>query len=344
MDQSMENKERTDDAERAASRYIAQRETGPWGEQDAAEFDRWLAQSPLHRVVYYRFNAAWQEAGRLKALSAGHPVETHGRRRVAGMTLRAIAATLVIAVSAAAFFFRASLFPFSSYRTDVGGLQAVPLADGSRVTLNTDSVLRIALGKDERRVDLQRGEAFFEVAKDPGRPFVVTAGGQRVVAVGTRFSVRRDSGNLQVIVTEGTVRMEPDGFSASAGQAAVAPAEGEVTLLPRQDKMVLLPAGAIAHAAAGGLIVERKSLEKAEQQLTWRTGVLTFHDTSLADAAAEFNRYNARKIVIRDPVIADLQVGGVFGATQPEPFVRLIHDAFSVHVSEEPDAIVLSSK
>src|SRR3981189_822736 len=87
----------------------------------------------------------------------------------------------------------------TSYRTAIGGIAAISMKDGSTVTLNTNSDIRVALSETERRVDLEKGEAFFEVAKDPNRPFVVRVGDQRVIAVGTKFSVRREPNHVRVI-------------------------------------------------------------------------------------------------------------------------------------------------
>lgn len=322
----MESSERTSRAEFMASRFIAQRETGPWSDQDAAQLDAWLAEATLHQVIYYRLHAAWDEAGRLKALGGDSSAtrSDRGPRNHKSAPWYAIAATLVLAVAASAFIFRDTLLGADTYRTKIGGLEAVPLADGSRVTLNTDSIVRVALNDSERRIDLQKGEAFFEVAKDPNRPFVVSVGNQRVVAVGTRFSVRRDAEDLEVVVTEGTVRIETAGA-------------------PQPD-IRLLSAGSIARTHATRVLVEQKPLLDVEQHLTWRTGTLTFRDTSLADAIAEFNRYNKRKIIIRDPAIASLQIGGIFGATQLDAFVRLLRNGFPIDVSEEGDEIILTAK
>src|SRR6202040_1387699 len=96
----------------------------------------------------------------------------------------------------------------TSYRTAIGGIAAISMKDGSTVTLNTNSEIRVALNETERRVDLERGEAFFEVAKDHNRPFIVRVGDQRVIAVGTKFSVRREPNHVRVVVTEGRVRLE----------------------------------------------------------------------------------------------------------------------------------------
>ena len=107
----------------------------------------------------------------------------------------------------------------SSFRTAIGAITAVPMSDGSKVTLNTDSQIHIAVTGHERRINLGRGEAFFEVAKDPNRPFVVVAGHCRVVAVGTQFSVWREADEVRVVVTEGRVRVERDDAPSGDAQA-----------------------------------------------------------------------------------------------------------------------------
>jgi transmembrane sensor len=216
------------------------------------------------------------------------------------------------------------------YTTPVGGIASVPMADGSKVTLNTDSQIRIALTDTERRVELGHGEAFFEVSKDPVRPFIVHAGGKRVVAVGTKFSVRRDGNDIEVVVTEGKVRVE----GRAAGQGIRADGSADVFLTP----------GSIARADEAGVLIQRKTLPEAEEQLSWRTGVLMFRDQSLGDAVAEFNRYNVRKIVIRDPAVAALKIEGNFRATNVDAFVRLLESGFPVRAQVEPDKIVLTAK
>jgi transmembrane sensor len=260
--------------------------------------------------------------------NSGRPRLTSSASHRRGRFLAA-AAILLLSVSVAASYL--FLFPHGDrYTTPVGGLSSVPMADGSLVTLNTDSQIRVALTETERRVELRRGEAFFEVSKDPHRPFVVRAGTKRVIAVGTQFSVRRDGEDIEVIVTEGKVRVQDS-----------APRPGS-----RQDGSadVFLTAGSIARAGEAGVLVLRKTLPEAEEQLSWRTGVLLFRNQNLADAIAEFNRYNVRKIVIRDPTVAALKIEGNFRATNVEAFVRLLESGFPVRAQDEADRIVLVAK
>ncbi len=228
--------------------------------------------------------------------------------------------------------FKDEIFDAHRFTTVIGGLQAIPLSDGSRVTLNTDSELRIALNDRERVVEIEHGEAFFEVAHDPARPFIVKAGTRRVIAVGTQFSVRRAGADLRVVVAEGTVRYE--GRAGNTQSPAGAPSAGDV---------VLLPAGSIARAEGDAFQVEQRPVAEAERNLTWRNGFLTFRDTPLADAVAEFNRYNTRKIVIDDPTIAALEVGGVFRSNNVEPFVRLLQRGFAIQAAVRADRIVLTA-
>ncbi len=373
--------ERTNEIDDVASDWLVRRDSGSWTDADQANFDQWLDASTLNRVAFLRLELAWEEAARLKALGAGiqgdllpppgrwnltpffgsrppgspdafetgtqgaepspAPVRegeeyaevlAGGGAKGGGRHRRgrifAVAAILLVAAGVGAYVARA---PHGDrYTTPVGGFASVPMADGSKVTLNTDSQIRIALTNSERRVDLKYGEAFFEVSKDPTRPFVVRAGNERVIAVGTKFSVRREGGDIEVIVTEGKVRVE-DG---SAHQASHGDGSADVFLAP----------GSIARAGEAGVLVQRKTLPEAEEQLSWRTGVLMFRDQTLQEAVAEFNRYNERKIMIEDPAVASLKIEGNFRATNVDAFVRLLESGFPVHAESRHDQIVLISK
>ena len=238
-----------------------------------------------------------------------------GRRR----TLAGLA--LALAISTVGY-----LWPTGEcFHTAVGVVAAVPIADGSKVTLNTDSQVRIALTRSERRVDLGRGEAFFEVAKDPSRPFVVVAGNCRIVVLGTKFSVWREASEVRVAVTEGRVRVE-----RTDGRAPQQPPE-EVA------------AGDVARTDNAGTQVERKPLTEVEAELSWRRGFLFFHDAPLAEAVAEFNRYNREKIVIGSPSIATVRIGGNFRSTNVAGFIRLLQGGFSIHAEQQGDQIVLTA-
>lgn len=345
-----------DAIERLAADWLARCDGGRWSAADAAALEAWLAQDTAHRVAFVRLQAAWAHAGRLSALGAGLAdgegppprggwVSPHPRERAAEIASATDPQSLVFAPRAPRRRSRAGAFALAatlgacalaggwawqrtatveavSHRTALGDVAAVPLADGSQATLASDSRIDVRLSRRERHIDLQQGEAYFEAAKDPARPFVVEAGERRVVAVGTRFSVRRDGPDLRVVVTEGTVRLE----SGPAGGSRPA---------------ALLPAGSVAIARPDGVLVRSMPLQEAAQLVDWRSGVLFFRDTTLAEAATEFNRYNARKIVIADAAVGDLRIGGSFRWANAEGFVRLLEQGFPVRAEYGRDRIVL---
>lgn len=242
---------------------------------------------------------------------------------------RALAASVTVAMAAGIGGYLLSAGP-PAYRTAVGGVEAVALSDGSNVTLNTNSEIRVVVTDTQRRVDLKRGEAFFEVAKDSARPFVVMAGGQRIVAVGTQFSVRRsesDADEVSVVVTEGRVRVGP----AAGAAAALPPAE--------------VAAGSIARSGAAGVLIQPRPARPVEDYVSWRSGYLVFHETAMAEVVAEFNRYNTTKLVINDSTVASIHIGGNFRSTNVEAFVRLLEDGFAapIRVERRGEQIVLSA-
>lgn len=255
------------------------------------------------------------------------------RRRPAIVTFVAAASCLLALTGGAYYWLKGSP---DRYTTPIGGIASVPLQDGSNITLNTGTEVHVALTNRERDIDLARGEAFFEVSKDAKRPFVVRAGKKLVIAVGTQFSVLHEGDDIRVIVTEGTVRIE----NRHPGTAASPQREFSV---PHPTDAVLLSAGSVAHAGDEGVLVQKETVSETQEQLSWRTGILMFRDQTLAAAAGEFNRYNERQIVIRDPAVADLKIEGNFRATNVDAFVRLLESGLPVHATVSDNQIVLTS-
>lgn len=335
------------EVEDQAAAWLVRRDAGHWSDSEQAALDRWLESSTAHVIAFVRLETAWQRTHRLKALGAGTPPgvvpspgacrpsatfrEPQSKPRARPRLLRwAFAASILIALIAGGWYLRPS---DSVYRTPVGGIAFVPMIDGSRVTLNTNSEIRVAVTETERRVELTRGEAFFNVAKDPRRPFVVTAGKRRVIAVGTAFSVRQEKDDIRVIVTEGTVAVSPAPVPQLLGAGSADDSDA-----------LMLTAGSIARSRSNRIVLENKPLPEVEDTLSWRTGFLTLRETTLAEAVAEFNRYNARKIVVQDPGIATLRLSGKFESTQYEAFIRLLEDSFPIHAEAHDDRIVLTTR
>jgi transmembrane sensor len=336
----------SEEIEATASEWFAKRESGEWSAADQTQLEAWLDSSTAHRVAFVRIVTAWERSGRLKALGAGVPAgiipprdawsfapdssapsskavsQPVGKTRSA--RLRAVAAMVVVGTAAATVWY---FVPNHAqyYRTPIGGLSTVPLSDGSKITLNTDSQIHVELGPTLRRVKLDQGEAYFDVSKDAARPFVVDVADKRITAVGTQFSVRRDSDDVRVLVAEGRVWIERRGDTSNAGQTQLA-------------------AGSEARTSKTAVLIAETAAAQVEQLLSWRSGHIVFRDTALADAVADFNRYSVRKIVIQDPAIAGIRIGGSFRCDDAEAFLWLLQSGFPIHVEQRSDRIILTKR
>ena len=302
--------------ERAAD-WLIRRDSDRFGEAQERELRDWLSRSPHHSVAYYRLETAWAAADRLKVLGAGPsrqatPVRTRIRTRLVPYMAAAASVLLTLGLFHA---FNDQAFHGYRYSTPIGGMTTLPMADGSWVTLNTDSAIRISLTPKIRRVSLDRGEAFFIVAKDRNRPFVVDANDKSVTAVGTEFAVRKDGATTRVTVAEGRVR-----FATIASKTATPIAAGEIAEVRGRDSIV----------------VKAEPLSQVMGTLSWRQGLVVFHDTPLTEAVSDLNRYNAKKIRILDPSAAAIQICGAIRTDNVDGFIRLMKDDVELGTTETP--------
>jgi transmembrane sensor len=250
-----------------------------------------------------------------------YPARSRALNKFVGM-----AAALLLAVSMGMAWQWYAAVEQSRYQTSVGQLQDLQLADGSMLTLSSDSQILVTLSRRQRLVELIQGEAIFQVAKDATRPFVVAANGSRVTAVGTRFSVRQSATGVRVVVTEGTVKLQPEPAAEQPGQAES-----------------LLHAGGVAMLDRYGVAIRSNSVIEVARMLDWQSGHLSFRDTTLASAAIEFNQFNRRKLSMGDDEVAAMRVGGHFRWSNVEAFVRLLEQGFPIRAEYRADEIVLHS-
>jgi transmembrane sensor len=309
--------DRHDDPDVAAATWFARLQGDAVLAEDRRAFERWLAADPRNTVAWARCQDVWNGLGLLEAdpalaalradaLAAGEP----SSRRLSRRGLLA-AAGVVAMVGGGAIGWRvlgkkaapaadSSADPI--FTTALGELSTFHLADGSMVTLGTDSAVRVNPWDRERRLTLVRGQAFFKVAKDAARPFVVAVGDKLVTAVGTAFDVRLDPGKLSVTLLEGRVRI--------AGPS------------PRGDRMVEMSAGSrfVAADAADWTIAAVDTVKES----SWLQGRLVFDGEPLSAVVDEMNRFSARKLRVADPVVAATPVSGVFKTGQVDAFVAAI--------------------
>lgn len=210
------------------------------------------------------------------------------------------------------------------YETRIGEVRRVPLADGSIAAINTSSKLDVTMREKSRIAKLEKGEAWFQVAKDPARPFIVEAGAVRVRAVGTAFSVRIVGDGAEVLVTEGIV----EAWSEIAG-----------------GQRIRLRAGERAFVAGNAEVrTEEPGGGEVDRALAWRSGRLDLAGETLTYAIEELNRYNARKIVLQNPEFGQERLYGIFRTDDPELFARTVGESLELRVDIESNQILLSTR
>ncbi|MGV1683506.1 FecR family protein [Sphingopyxis sp. NJF-3] len=294
-----------------------------------AELKAWLAGDDRRRGAYFRAKAAWTMLDRASVFGAGQPpsyeVAAAGgpmfsrRRLLWGGGVAAAAAALVVGLPNMDFF----AAPDQQIQTAVGEIRRVPLSDGSLVAVNTQTALDVTMKPKVRQIALKSGEAWFQVAKDRARPFVVDVGDYRVRAVGTAFAVRQVSGGVDVKVTEGVVEMWRVGD------------EAHVQRVRAGSRVFAAPGRAIVPVAAAS--------EEIDKTLAWRTGQLVFDGDTIAEAVAEFNRYNVRKIEVGDTALGQKKMIGRFRTNEPDAFARAVATLTDSRAEISAGRIILSS-
>jgi transmembrane sensor len=305
----------------------------------AEEQDRlseWLAENPRHGEALARQRAHWNRLAPLGRWLPEHSAEPNpdllAPARPARRWLRP---TLALAAGLAVLLvwspwerdvpLPSSVEPSAVVVREASGTRRT-LEDGSVVELNRGAELRVSFSAGVRRVELTRGEAHFTVVRDRARPFIVAAGGREVRAVGTAFNVRLESGAMEVLVTEGRVRIGGGAESPAVvpSPAAVAEAAEVPSLEAGQRAVVSLDKGATGPKIATLTPVE------IERVLAWQHRMLEFTAAPLQAVVAEFNRTNRLQLVIAEPAIAAERLSASFRSDNVEGFVRLLEVGFGI--------------
>lgn len=349
--------------EATAAAWLAQRDDALTSE-DERTFAAWRAADPRHEAALARLERAWaalQPLRNFRPAAVRHPdrdlLAQPARGKIISFPGRfvAVAAAAALVLAAGWWTLRSVVAPTPSvhYSTTVGGYERVILADGSVLELNGDTSAEVRFTAAERRVRLARGEAHFTVAKNPARPFWVEANDVAVRAVGTAFNVRLGAREVEVLVTEGKVSVsELAGPVRAAAQPRPqdenrtdSPTNGSATLLLANERALIptvRPAAGAATAPLSASVVERLAPEAVRDALAWQGPRLMFVDTPLAEVVAQFNRRNVVQLVLADPALATLPVGGSFRAENVAAFVRLLESSGDVRVDRtQPQQLVL---
>ena len=322
---------------RAAARWFARQRSGEMNAAETHGLQAWLDRDPEHRLAYDVVARAWASAGLMRSapevltLRARHRRPFPRVRRI--LASRAMAACLAVAMVAGAGLgavesglIDLKRLPTETFETAVGQQRTIALPDGSTVTLNTDTVLRTRGTRNQRLLYLDRGQAFFQVAKDPSRPFVVHAAGRTVTALGTAFDVRIEKGRFEVLLVEGRVKVE-----APVAPLPQAPGAGPAASAPTMQASELVAGSQLVAVSDRGWTVDKA--DDVVNETTWVTGWLKFDREPLGAIVEELSRYSHRRIIVSDPDLALVPVSGRFKPEDIDTFVRALETYRIAHVA-----------
>ncbi len=305
---------------------------------ERAGLDSWLQSDQRHIAAFLELAKAWDKLEDLGALSGLVELPPPKTREAAKSMRFGVAVALIgVAIFGLSVLIRESasdttqneLISASSvtsrqvkpdrtgaslvFQTGVGEQRRISLVDGTVVSMNTRSTLRVSFDKALRRVDLQDGEATFEVAHDTERPFIVEASGKTIRAVGTIFTVRAKSkSNVSVIVTEGRVAVSAATSASKAETGNVSPSIRSTRLLEAGDRLELV---------GNRMQLERLSIDAIDDALAWQTGTIVFQGDPLVDALGEVSRYSDARFELTDETIGEMKIAGVFQIRDLNGFV-----------------------
>mgnify|MGYP001497021117 CR=1 FL=1 len=300
--------------------------------QNHGEFGEWLMADIGHRIAFLQALGVWKRTGRLMVLRtepAHAELKTQSglRRSAVWAAMGSAAAVMLLAFTLLPVL---GLVPSNEpsetdiYFSQLGQTRTIELADGTQVTLNTNSRIDVAFQDDVRLVTLVRGEALFDVAKDASRPFRVDTPTGDIEVLGTVFAVELRSQSAEIAVMEGVVALTPETGDTS-----------------RTQKMTV---GMIGYADNENVITETAGLSEIEDRLLWRSGRIRFRNMPLVQVAREFNRYSDIELMVQDETVADLRIGGTFAVDNVDGFLRLAETGLGLRADRQGKQIRISAE
>jgi transmembrane sensor len=346
-----------------AARWAVRADAGNLSLAEQWELDSWLAADSRHLGAYVRARAQWADLNRLVAMRgppraqeqspavsrpeatdsapAGGGSPRNTSRSAPTTTTNSSRRRLLVAAIAAVVLggglsWRLWYNDQERYASGIGEMRRIALADGSMLLLNTNSEVIVHLTKQQREIQLVRGEALFEVSHDKSRPFIVQAKDGRVRAVGTAFAVRLEEGRVEVTVIEGVVEVSDLRLMPGLNPVVPTAARVGVRRVTAHERAII--------ASARPPEVEPVAPAQADRQLAWREGLVSFDGETLQVAVSEINRHNRHQIVIDDPQLAAMPVVGVFRATDPEGFSAAAAAALNARATADGEIIRLQPR
>jgi len=313
-----------------AAEWAVRLDLRPLGSLERAELDEWLSQDGRHVGALLRAQATLAYVDRAQPAAADIPVAQTDGDQPFGASRRRFLRLAGGGAMAAAAVLAVMILPRDDGQelsTGIGEVRRVSLADGSIAVLNTASRVAVSLRPTQRAIRLEQGEAWFQVAHDEARPFVVQAGTLRVRAVGTAFGVRRHEGGSELLVSEGVVEWWLEGQEANRRRLEA----GDRTFVGTEPSLIreIVP-------------VTSTDMEELQRGLAWRDGDIILKGETVDYAVAELNRYNRRRIVVTDPQIGRERLVGYFRTNDPANFARAVVQMTGARMSEDESEIRLT--
>lgn len=324
--------------EQEAATWMAKLDRGNLSDAERHALRQWLSEDPRHCNSLKELASIWGDMDELLNPSyANEKDELENPFWFSGVRW-AQALTLVCVLSFAYMgwntFYQAKLEEVAIYSTDVGSQQVQSLSDGSKAYLNTDSIIETEFSDKSRVVRLLHGEAMFDVAHDPERPFVVYVGDREVKAIGTKFIVRLTSENMIVTVTEGQVQL-------SRRNEVRSPINVETNFRLEQE-VILLSKGQEVEVKGDNTQSVPKAIDDDEmdQRVAWLDGQFLFKDKPLEQVIKEVSRYVPTRIIIDDPELRNVRISGRFEIGDTDALFEAIEVSFDVQVSYIDEKII----
>jgi len=338
----------------AAAQWLTQFDSEQMSDSEYDLFQEWLDQDERHLKAFREVSEFWSETNTMSQFFKGEyrlPKIKKTGMSPTRPTWLAVAALMVMVIFVT-LWSSGHMQPAANkivgeklqyYETAIGDYKEIQLDDGSTVKLNTNSLFEVAYTPQERVIYLHRGEAYFEVEKDPDRPFYVHAGNKVIKAVGTAFKVyvkNSDSvelDNVEVLVTEGVVKIVTDAVSL---QENTEPTKQRRAV----QEQTIVSAGQQIEYGAKMSEVEVATPDEIKQIDDWRTGMLLFRGESLGYVVDELSRYSTTRFVFADDDIRTIQVGGYFNAKDIDALLLTLEHNFSIDVTRTSKDVVLLAR
>lgn len=347
--------------EEQAAVWLTRRTSGHWTSADQIAFDEWIGESAAHAAAYRSAEDAWETIGRdqeLAGLAAARnnalPYPSESRAAPASWISAvfrwwpgwAFAGAAAASVGLVVVLTDPLQPSFTEYLTQTAVIEEVTLPDGTRIDLAPASRIRVAFSDKRRAVTLLEGEAFFDVAKDQARAFVVTAADTEIIVTGTAFNVHRSPSAVTIAVAEGSVNVRIPSIDGDFDDVP-APSENvqsnPVDSVPSSKvETVERMSTAAAALTAGQQVVAKAGVglrpvaEVAPDMAgAWRTGHLVYMDNRLIDVVADINRYSETPIALESDAVAEMRIAAALPTTAIDTMLNMVDNAVPVRVDYE---------